>query len=58
MGYRISSHQWKKNTAFDVANISDRILIEIDGGLHPFWRKFPDGSKMKVIKAGHSTAEE
>lgn len=42
---------------FDCANLSDKVLIEIDGGLHPFWRTFKDGSKMKVIKAGHSTAE-
>jgi len=42
---------------FDAADVSDKVLIEIDGGLHPFWRKFPDGSRLKVIKAGHSTAE-
>lgn len=42
---------------FDAANVSDKILIEIEGGLRPFWMTLKDGTHRKAVVGGHSSAD-
>ena len=41
---------------FDACNYSDKILIEIDGGIYPFWTTLKNGQKVKASAGGHSSA--
>jgi len=41
----------------DAVSKEFKVVVEIDGGLHPFWITLPNGKRKKVIKGGHSTPE-
>lgn len=55
---------WKKDITFiegrkfrgDAVNMEKKIVIEIDGGLHPFYMTLKNGQRVKASSGGHSSA--
>ena len=41
----------------DAVNRKHKVVIEVDGGLRPFWIKLKNGQRKKALKGGHSTPE-
>ena len=39
----------------DAINRSKKIVVEIDGGLHPFYMTLKDGRRVKATSGGHSS---
>lgn len=43
--------------AYDVACLEHKILIEINGGLRPFWMKLKNGQRRLAFQGGHNSTE-
>jgi very-short-patch-repair endonuclease len=40
----------------DAVNESRKIVVEIDGGIHPFYMTLKNGQRVKAVSGGHSSA--
>jgi very-short-patch-repair endonuclease len=57
--------EWEQDVTFleyrkyrgDAVNRKRKIVIEIDGGTHPFWMTTKEGKKIKATTGGHSSPD-
>ncbi len=57
--------EWQQDTTFlagrkyrgDAVNAKRKIVIEINGGTHPFYMTLKDGRRVLATKGGHSSIE-